>query len=333
MLIVGIDEAGYGPRIGPLTVGLSVFRAPTADTSDNDPPLPDLWLRLRRVVGRAGASSTARTIVTVDDSKRLKGAASSRSPMGRIEQSVLAFLALLGQTPTNDAAVLGALGTDVELAPWYMGEPLPAPVSTTPEHIGVMAAGVRSGLARAGVELVLLGCRLVGEAAFNERVAETGSKAVVNFTTAGQHLREVWRRFGAEGPTVVVDRQGGRRCYGSGLARAIPGSTVRALDERHERSVYLIEEKRDAVPTGARRRRMRVIFEIEADSRHLSTALASMTAKYVRELAMARLNRYWCGRSPGLAPTAGYGLDAKRWLREVEPLLSVRDRDHLIRRA
>jgi len=61
----------------------------------------------------------------------------------------------------------------------------------------------------------------------------------------------------------------------------------------------------------------RVEFSVRGESR-LPVALASMTAKYVRELSMAAFNAWWCGRVEDLAPTAGYPLDAARWRRDVE---------------
>ncbi|RMH29266.1 MAG: hypothetical protein D6693_02300 [Planctomycetota bacterium] len=322
-IVAGVDEAGYGPRIGPLAVGLSVFRVESAGANAGAAAV-DLWSRLRRVVGRAGDS---RAVVQVDDSKRLKGAAGSRHPMGRIERGVLAFLSAAGEDPRDDLAVMRALGAEADLAPWYDGPAVPAPLSTTSEHLSVLAAALRSGLTRGGVAVEEMRCETVGEAAFNERVAETGSKAAVNFAAAGRCMRRVWRLYGEQAPTAVVDRQGGRVCYGGALARVFPDARVRALDEQHERSEYEIEGRAGA------QRRMRVVFEIGADGRHLPVALASMTAKYVRELAMARLNRYWSRRVPGLAPTAGYGVDARRWLREVNPLLTVTDRRRLVRRA
>jgi hypothetical protein len=45
----------------------------------------------------------------------------------------------------------------------------------------------------------------------------------------------------------------------------------------------------------------------------LPAALASMTAKYVRELSMRAFNEYWCARVKNLRPTAGYPADAKRF--------------------
>jgi hypothetical protein len=60
-----------------------------------------------------------------------------------------------------------------------------------------------------------------------------------------------------------------------------------------------------------------------------------MTAKYVRELSMAAFNAWWAGRCPGLAPTAGYPVDAGRWRRDAEVAVQVAglDWDDLWRRA
>jgi len=35
-------------------------------------------------------------------------------------------------------------------------------------------------------------------------------------------------------------------------------------------------------------------------------------------VAMVAFNAHWCGRIPGLEPTAGYPVDARRWRRAVE---------------
>ena len=61
----------------------------------------------------------------------------------------------------------------------------------------------------------------------------------------------------------------------------------------------------------------------------LPTALASMTAKYHRELAMHAFNAFWTTKLPGLKPTAGYPNDAKRFREEIASLqreLSIDDR-------
>ena len=62
----------------------------------------------------------------------------------------------------------------------------------------------------------------------------------------------------------------------------------------------------------------------------LPTALASMTAKYHRELCMRAFNAYWCDQIPGLQATAGYPVDARRFKRDIagrQQELAIDDRD------
>ena len=78
---------------------------------------------------------------------------------------------------------------------------------------------------------------------------------------------------------------------------------------------------------------MELRFGVDFDRLHLPVALASMTSKYLRELFMELLNRYWAARIAGLAPTAGYYADGKRFLTEIDPALRrlALDRDLLER--
>jgi ribonuclease HII len=339
MVYAGIDEAGYGPRIGPLTVAMSAFRVPASTSSASPDGLhgaaPDLWRLLRAAVGKAKQAAGKRApVIYVDDSKLLKGSngLKRRHPLDRLEQGVLSFLRTLDQTPTSDLELFNILGANIELAPWYLGEPILTPVSTTSAHIGVLANALRAAMVSSEVETVALRCELIGEAAFNKMVAEHGSKAVVNFSAVAKHLRFLWKRFGHDNTLVAIDRQGGRVSYGRQLAGAIPGVIVRVVNESQECSAYELVEK-NAVARENRSRRMVVRFDVKGDTKHFPTALASMTAKLVRELSMHRLNRFWSGRLIDLKPTAGYGVDVNRWLGEVESLLSADDRSRLVRQA
>jgi hypothetical protein len=65
--------------------------------------------------------------------------------------------------------------------------------------------------------------------------------------------------------------------------------------------------------------RIEVAFRQGGES-FLPAALASMTAKYLRELAMKAWNSFWCARVSGLRPTAGYPLDARRFKAEIESM-------------
>ena len=52
-----------------------------------------------------------------------------------------------------------------------------------------------------------------------------------------------------------------------------------------------------------------------------AVALASMAAKYVRELFMEALNSFFAERRADLRRTAGYAVDGRRFLAEIQPVL------------
>ena len=87
-------------------------------------------------------------------------------------------------------------------------------------------------------------------------------------------------------------------------------------------------------------KRLGVTFQVEGEDAFLPVALASMTAKLVREIAMIRFNRHWgnvwaqkCAGQVELKPTYGYRGDAQRWLRDAKSLLNNEDRGVLVRRV
>ncbi|MEM7455515.1 MAG: hypothetical protein AAF456_14275, partial [Planctomycetota bacterium] len=61
----------------------------------------------------------------------------------------------------------------------------------------------------------------------------------------------------------------------------------------------------------------------------LPVALASMVSKYVREVFMMLWNDFWQLEVPGIRPTKGYPVDAKRFKMEIETAqnsLGIEDR-------
>ena len=65
---------------------------------------------------------------------------------------------------------------------------------------------------------------------------------------------------------------------------------------------------------------MRIDFKVKADDSRTPVALASVAAKTARELFMERFNAWFAARKPGLAPTAGYPVDARRFLADIDDL-------------
>lgn len=327
-IYAGIDEAGYGPLLGPLLVGRFAFAIPKLD-ADAEPPY--LWQRLSKAVCRNLSGRRGR--IAVNDSKKLTTAAAG---IKHLETGCLAFAGLAGHKPAALDGWLDALGETshhtLTALPWYAPckdrpwEPLPHAV--TAGEIAIARNLLRRTAERIGIEAIDLGATVCFEDRFNRMVSATRSKAAINFTFVAAHLQHLWEKFGEHHPTVVVDRQSGRSRYRELLAMNFPETTITVFEETPQRSAYRIE---------ADGRALNLSFEVEAEQRHMPVALASMIAKYTRELMMTRFNAYFRVRLPGfeIKPTAGYTTDGRRWLDEVEthlPSLGV-TREQLCRIA
>ncbi len=294
-IVAGIDEAGYSPVLGPLVVGCSAFEAPSADC--------DLWEVLSETVRRSrGGRGDGRLVV--DDSKRVH---SGPGGLAKLERTVAPFIGRVsGASLSCEDDVLDAVtgGRDPRSArpPWYDGglaEPLRVPA-------GDIAGGASQ---LAGVPASMLSARAVGAAEYNEGIRRLDNKADLLWEVVAAYLCEIWNRWASDDasspPFVVVDRLGGRMRYAGRLQEAFGDCMVWALEESADVSRYTVES-----PAG----RMEVAFVVKADSKHLPVALAGMTAKYVRELFVGRLNRFFAGLVPGIEPTSGYHSDAGGFL-------------------
>ena len=311
-VVAGIDEAGLGPLLGPYTLGWCAFRA------DDPARLVDLWSELAPAVAREPASMDA---LAVADSKEVW----SRSARGalRLERVVRAFEALRGLPHPADARnwysrSAGELwNAELEREPWWPS----APTSLAPDELDDEELRWRAGIARvlaerarsAGVELVALGSRATTPAELNRSFERTGSKGATAWEQVASALAILWRDHGAEGLSVVVDRQGGRARYARLLAASLPGARVEVLGEDQGDSRYALED--DAGRRGV------VRFVERAESLSLPVALASCRAKYARELAMEGFNRHFGALAPEVAPTAGYVEDGRRWLAQMHDRL------------
>jgi hypothetical protein len=365
MILAGIDEAGYGPLLGPLCVGMVVLRIePSASLPLTPGGLPDLWAMLGPSVVPTPAQAGP-TAVAVADSKRLKLANSTktRHPLIHLERGVLAMAQHAIGEPADDLALLDAVSAPPPSdRAWWSGPGVGLPLSGTVEQMTLLRAHVRGACERCGVRVVEARCAALDAPEFNALLRQHaaaavpagragwrpsgaddaegeggdagGSKARVLFAQVARHLRRIWlsREAALAGadpsldpPRVVIDRQGGRTDYLRVLAEAFPDAAVRRLGVSRAASAYEIVGEGDPV------RRVRVLFRTEAESYAMPVALASMLAKLVRELWMQRFNAYWCARLPGLRPTAGYVADGRRWLEDAAPLLDGQTRALLCR--
>ena len=78
--------------------------------------------------------------------------------------------------------------------------------------------------------------------------------------------------------------------------------------------MFRLEESREK--SRYRMGSMDFCFRTKAEE-FLPVALASMVAKYTREVLMHQFNHFWAQHIPGLKPTQGYPLDAKRFREDI----------------
>ena len=291
MFLIGIDEAGYGPSLGPLCHGVAAFAVP-----GNDPKPPDLYALLHPLVQRFPPDPP--TALCVDDSKKvytglgLEGLAMAVSSFGALN------------LPAED---LTALTHD----PWGHGLEMPSSA--------IQTRAVSEKLASNSVQLVLLAARALSARGFNARLAELGAeknKADLNWERAATCLRQALEACSAHSTPnepffISIDRQGGRKFYLGPLSEFFNGAFVQTLEETSSCSAYALEWNGHP---------LRIEFRTESESQNLPVALASMAAKLTRELCMERFNAYFLSRQPDLKPTAGYPQDAKRFLKDIKKL-------------
>jgi ribonuclease HII len=68
-------------------------------------------------------------------------------------------------------------------------------------------------------------------------------------------------------------------------------------------------------------RKMTLHFVVAADRKYLPVSLASMASKYLRELMVDNINRYFISFNSELKPTAGYWQDGLRFIKDLNTLI------------
>ncbi|HVG94367.1 MAG TPA: hypothetical protein VND21_07960 [Planctomycetota bacterium] len=307
MIRIGIDEAGYGPLLGPLVVAGAVFRVADDGT--------DLRERLRGVVCRArGKRPTEALPVAIDDSKEVHG----RYGVEGLARGVAAMVVGSGRaSPTDLVDWLERFGDRPPAAfaadPWFH-EP-------ARERVAAWDAppGFCERLKLRGVEPRGITVSPATAAELNEAFEATGNKARVLFLATAALLVRLLAEHPGEDVTAVLDREGGRLDYGPLLAGVFPFQGLEEERAPPGEAWYRLRE-------GGRTVRLR--FVTKGDRVDLATGLASMAAKLTRELFMGRLNAWFADRRPGLRPTAGYVDDGRRFLADVADVLEKERVDH-----
>lgn len=303
-LLIGTDEAGYGPNLGPLVVTATAWLLPA-----NVQP-HSLWTEFHRVLTNARTSAGDRRLFVTDS----KAVYSPGQGVEDLEVPVLAFLRTM-KAEIESTTTLGQFLSGDEFIrsfaaePWNTGEPLALPLDSSTEHIAEWHEALEAEMQQLGIRLAGVRSRIMFPGEFNVLTSAAGSKGVV---LSEATLRLV-RQLADEHPDVatahvVCDKHGGRNRYDELIAAHFDDQFVFRTEESRERSRY-------------RCGRLEFCFRTKAEEL-LPVALASMTAKYVREVLMHQFNRFWIARRPGLKPTQGYPVDARRFRNDIADLVA-----------
>ena len=377
-ILIGVDEAGYGPNYGPLAVAATAWRIdgekaeagkrkaassrsalkragtsspPAAVATAHFANFPDLYKLLRRAVVLSPDQCARR--VAIADSKALY---KSGMTLAGLERGVLAALACVAaqrhELPLSDTAGLTSdqptMSVDrciarlAELLAATCADPharrgelschadddLPLPIDSCSQDVVRAATLLRCIGEQCGASLVAIRARLVFPAEFNDLCDRFGTKGAALSHITLELLRRVVDEVHAAGagggdaparlgslptafcppPTFICfDKHGGRNRYAALLQHHFPEGWINAIHESRDESRYTWRHN-DAT--------IEAIFRVRGEAM-LPTALASMTAKYHRELSMRAFNAFWTARIPGLRPTAGYPRDATRFRTDI----------------
>jgi ribonuclease HII len=321
MILAGIDEAGYGPLLGPLIVGCCAFEISDAAA---DGELPCVWKRLRKLVSRNRTKNGKK--LHINDSKIVY---STETGLKELERSILSLLATYHDACDGLEDLIRHVASDalddVRRYPWYqpfVGEKFPLEQDFL--HVRLFANPLKSEMEKCGARCCHLAARVVTERRLNELLNATQNKGSALFSTSAIHLDQLLKKFGDRGLVIFCDRQGGRSHYGSLLRLMFEEWSLEIIAESESRAEYRLLKGPNAV---------RIIFCEKAETQCLPVAVASMLSKYLREALMHRFNAFWKGHLPTVEPTAGYYADGVRFLNDINDKrleLGISD-DQLIR--
>lgn len=299
-ILIGLDEAGYGPNLGPLVISATAFRvADDGDVHDLYALLPGTFTRDPRA--KSGA-------LLVADSKVVY---QSQGTMDRLEQAILGLHEWMSGAPRSWSEWMGRVVWSDDpawaLLPWHCGRNVSLPCAASWSHIAEVAARLGPQLAERGVELLAMRSTAIFPSEFNRFVRSGAGKGDLLSLRTVRLFRQLLGDLPPEKTYAVFDRQGGRQRYWPILQSAFPDHWIDIRSEVPRASTYRLMWGDHPCD---------IEFLVKGEA-FLPTALASMQSKYVRELAMKLFNQFWRDEVPDLRPTAGYAIDARRFRAQI----------------
>ncbi len=316
--LIGTDEAGYGPFLGPLAVSATLW-----EVAENTPP-DGLYAALAPAVG----VSPKDAVIAVADSKKLYKTSvyKSLSGIAAVEKTVLTMMEILrlcdhtggyvGEFPASAEDVFSRFGDEASCkeraALVWQDAAIPFPLSNSLDVITEAANTVLQKMRDTQIFLREVRSDLIFPARFNREAEETGSKGVLLMEATLKLASALYAKARRQTPSAEVvifcDKLGGRNFYLAPLMEFFSDATFCITEENRDTSEYVHRGESGTLT---------VRFQAKGET-NLAVALASLFSKYQRELAMIGFNAWWQARVPGLTPTEGYPQDARRFLDDIK---------------
>ncbi|MEM6472954.1 MAG: hypothetical protein AAF802_25565 [Planctomycetota bacterium] len=313
--MIATDEAGYGPKLGPLVVCASTWKLPDSAEGSDESVLNDLFSPLQKPMNIWGVS------VWVGDSKAIFKPASSKRPKLTEEPSPYAALELATsagllwiRSNSSETVDVGELIDAQDIADLNRCRWLRKLPST---RLNLACAGdIATAWSSGSPELIGLKARVITASRFNAICDKGWNKSDLLSSVTLQLIREQLKTLPAPQTPVQVrcDRHGGRRYYSGPIQSVFPETLAEVISEGSHESIYEV----DCQPTP-----FEIRFTVKGD-RFAPVSYSSMVAKFLREKSMEQFNLFFAKESANsVKPTAGYPQDAARYLKEMKPTLDL----------
>lgn len=277
MLVMGVDENGLGPRLGPLVATSVAVETPRYARAALCQRGLALGLTDSKEAGRFGRMSFTESVALALLKRGGPG------PPGSADD-------LLDRVSPDSRQRLRGYCPDAPTAQQCWAVDVPLPVFGGDESYGEALLDRLVG--RSSLRVVDVQSQIACAGLLNANLATGKNKLAVDLELFEDLISSVHARYGS--PLLVVcGMVGGIRDYASRFGRYEP-HRVQALPSRSGERRYALDGVGE------------VRFEVDADARHLPVALASIVGKYVREVCMRRIGEFYRRRDPELKLASGY---------------------------